>query len=169
MADAELTSGAVRGRVIATTDHALGLDPAQPDAADAAKTDTWAATFLTLLRAFPAALTATERETIRSALVSRQTLASAAAVAWNVDAGSVADLTLTGAVTVSLSGGVDGTAALLRVVQDGAGGRALTLSSRIGMGGRQAPAIAPGANERTYLFFHRVGAVWTYIGVIADE
>ena len=98
----------------------------------------------------------------------RQDLASAAAVAWDVDSGTVADLTAAHNVTLQISGGRDGSTALLRFRQDGTGSRTFALHSGVERGGRAVPTVASAANARTYLLFHRVGTTWVYLGIIAD-
>ena len=68
MADVNLRDSAVSGRVIRVTDVAIGFDPAEADASESARTDTWAEAFVTLLKNFPTTLTASERAKIRAAL-----------------------------------------------------------------------------------------------------
>ena len=99
----------------------------------------------------------------------RQALTSASTLTWNVNSGAVADLTLGHNVTLNISGGEDGETAMLRCLQDGTGSRTLTLHSSIQRGGRDAPTLNTGANDRDYLLFTKVGSTWIYLGIIADE
>lgn len=98
-----------------------------------------------------------------------QSLTSAATIAWDVDDGVVADLTLGHNVTLSMSGGKNGDTAMLRCIQDATGSRTLTLASAIVRGGRDAPTLLTAASARDYLLFTRIGTVWTYLGIIQDE
>ena len=99
----------------------------------------------------------------------RQTLTSASTLTWNVSSGAVADLTLGHNVTLNISGGQDGDTAMLRCLQDTTGSRTLTFHSSIQRGGRDAPTLNTGRNQRDYLLFTRVGTTWIYLGIIADE
>ena len=99
----------------------------------------------------------------------RQALTSASTITWNVDSGTVADLTLGHNVTLNISGGADGETAMLRCLQDSTGSRTLTFHSSIQRGGRDAPTLNTGGGERDYLLFTRVGTTWIYLGIIADE
>ena len=95
-----------------------------------------------------------------------QALASAAAIAWDVDAGEIADLTLGHNATLTMSGGANGDVAQLRVKQDSTGNRTLTLSGITA--NRPAPVLSTAADESDTLFFQRWGASWRYLGIIKD-
>lgn len=56
------------------------------------------------------------------------TLTYASSLSWNMDTNPVAKVTLTGNVTITVSGGVAGGNYRLMVFQDGTGSRAVTLS-----------------------------------------
>ena len=95
-----------------------------------------------------------------------QTLTSAAAITWAIGRGDQADLTLAHNTTLTISGGVDGDAAVLAVTQDGTGSRTLALHSSISRGGRAAPVLSTGARETDYLAFIRRGGTWRYLSII---
>ena len=95
-----------------------------------------------------------------------QNLASAAAIAWNTNNGLDADLTLAHNTTITLSGGYNGAAALLRLVQDATGGRTLAFSG-VQTGGRRV-AVNANAGKRTLIALYRIGATWHYMGSILD-
>ena len=97
-----------------------------------------------------------------------QTLSFANTLTWNVDNGLSADLTLTGNVTVTLTGGSDSDIAILRVVQDSTGSRTLAFASAVQLGGRTV-IIASAASARTTLVIQRIGTVWYYMGSVRDE
>ena len=97
-----------------------------------------------------------------------QTLASAAAITWDVDKGAVADLTLGHNATLTISNGGNGDIALLRVLQDSTGSRTLALNAAIDRGGRDAPTLRTAAGERDYLMFNKIATVWHYLGIISD-
>lgn len=97
-----------------------------------------------------------------------QTLASAAAITWDVDAGEQADLLLGHNTTLTLRGGYDGSTALLRVVQDATGSRTLALHAGVTRGGRAAPVLTTTAGKEDDLYFHRKGATWRYVGILKD-
>lgn len=97
-----------------------------------------------------------------------QSLASAAAVAWDVNKGNIANLALGHNATVTPSGGADGDTALLRVVQDATGGRTLALANSVRLGGRDAPVIASAVNARSYIMLHKHGNGWVYMGAVVD-
>ena len=98
--------------------------------------------------------------------VTVEALTSAATIAWDVDEGEVADLTLAHNTTLNLSGGDNGWSALLRVTQDTTGSRTLALHSSIQTGGRDAPTLSTAANSTDWLLFNRIGTVWHYLGII---
>ena len=98
-----------------------------------------------------------------------QTITPAAAITWSIGRGVVGNLTLNRNVdTINLSGGVDGSTALLRATQDGTGSRTLGLHTSIDRGGRAAPVLSTAANTTDLLLFHRIGTVWRYLGIIQD-
>ena len=83
----------------------------------------------------------------------------------NIDAsnGGIADVTLTGNTVIGVTGGVDGSTLLVRLLQDATGGRTATLASAI-TAYSAAPELASGAGKRTLLLFHRIGTTWAYLG-----
>ena len=97
-----------------------------------------------------------------------QTLTSSAAIAWDIDDGDIADLTLGHNTTITLSNGHNGQTAILRVLQDSNGSRTLAFASATQLGGRTV-RVASGANQRTIIGLHRIGTVWHYMGSVLDE
>ena len=76
-------------------------------------------------------------------------------VAWNVSTQPHGVLTLTGDTTLNATGIVDGVLYLLRVVQDGTGGRELSMGTGFTAAAwpvSDGPAIKTGANAQTWLF-----------------
>ena len=96
-----------------------------------------------------------------------QTLTDAASVAWNLDDGATADLTLAGNRTLAVpTGGADGGWYLLRATQDATGSRTLTLAAGIVRGGLDAPTLSTDANAVDLLMFTRIGTTVRYAGII---
>ena len=86
--------------------------------------------------------------------------------------GEIADLTLTGALTLNLDtagGSENGNTLLVRATQDATGGRVLTLHNSIVLDGRSAPVLSTGANERDNLLFIKRGNAWVYLGIITND
>jgi hypothetical protein len=88
---------------------------------------------------------------------------------WNCEAGGVFDVTLTQNYTLRAPSGtaVDAQEIVLRVKQDGTGGRSLNLHTDF-YNSAANPVIATGANAYTYLRFHYLAATgkWGPIGTV---
>ena len=69
-------------------------------------------------------------------------------------------------MTLTLTGGRNGSVAQLRAKQDATGNRTLTLSGITA--NRPAPVLSTTADESDTLFFQRWGASWRYMGIIKD-
>ena len=87
------------------------------------------------------------------------------AAVWDVDESTFAELNLDKNHTLNLTGGVNGTVAFLRINQDAHGNHTLTLDKSIETGPRHAPRITKYGNNTDLLMFHRLGAVWYYLGI----
>lgn len=86
---------------------------------------------------------------------------------WNMQAGATAGITLTGNATMSLSNVTAGMFGVIRVTQDGTGGRTLTLpgSSKVINGGAGAVTLTQAANSVDILsFFYDGTNYWWTIG-----
>lgn len=97
-----------------------------------------------------------------------QALTSAAAIAWDVDDGHVASLTAGHNFTLTLSGGMNGTFAVLRVLQDATGSRTMTFGAGIVLDGRTAPVLSTAAGAHDNILFMRRGTSWVYLGAILN-
>jgi len=84
-----------------------------------------------------------------------QSLTYGANIAWDLDVGQVAQITLTGATAVldNPSNMVNGGSYALRIVQDATGGRALTFGTAYKWVNGIAPAIPTGANQYMWISF----------------
>ncbi len=91
---------------------------------------------------------------------------AATAVVVRTDVAGVIDLNMNRAVNLNLSGGVNGDSAMVRAIQDTTGNRVLTLNATIQREGRAAPVLSTAAGKVDYLFFHRRGNAWVYLGII---
>lgn len=91
--------------------------------------------------------------TIREA---KQTLTDGATITWNISSGRNAQVTLGGNRTLAFSNVSDGDYGTLLVIQDGTGGRTITLPSGSyvqGVGASTACSIKSAASGRTLLTF----------------
>ena len=95
-----------------------------------------------------------------------QALTSAAAISWDVDKGNIATMTAGHNFTLTLTGGTNGTFAILRVLQDATGSRTMTLNNAIVLDGRTAPTLSTAAGAHDNILFMRRGTVWVYLGAI---
>ena len=119
----------------------------------------------------PNDLTDAEKKSARDAIdagVNHQVLASAAAVAWDVDDGNIATLAAAQNFTLAITGGENGSFAILRVLQDATGSRAMTLNSAIVRDGRRAPVLSTAAGAHDNVLFMRRGTTWVYLAAILN-
>lgn len=95
-----------------------------------------------------------------------QALTSATTIAWDVDKGNIATMTAGHNFTLTLTGGTNGTFAILRVLQDSTGSRIMTLNNNIVLDGRTAPTLSTAAGAHDNVLFMKRGTVWVYLGAI---
>ena len=91
MADANLRAGTVSARSVRTTDVIAAFDPAETDAAAAARTDTLAEVIRTALRNVPTDLTVGERSAIRAAITALSSAAGSVGTTELADDAVTAD------------------------------------------------------------------------------
>ena len=97
-----------------------------------------------------------------------QALTSAATITWNVDDGNIGTLTAGHNFTLNITGGENGSFAVLRVLQDATGSRTMTLNSAIVLDGRTAPTLSTAANAHDNVMFMRRGTTWVFLGAILN-
>ena len=96
----------------------------------------------------------------------KTTLTAGAALTWDLDAGSVADVTLTANATLGVpTNGVDAGVYMLRVKQPASGNFTLTLNASIDTGGLDAPTLSTDSNAVDYLLFSKRGTTVDYLGI----
>ena len=87
---------------------------------------------------------------------------------FNTLEGTRARVTLTGNTTLRVQGDSVEDTAILRVIQDGTGGRTLTLSSGLAYIAT-APTLNTNAGKSALLEFRRINNVWKYVGMTAED
>lgn len=97
-------------------------------------------------------------------IIAYQTLTYGATTTWNVDLGYKAKVTLTGNTTLAITNAVAGTTGRILVVQDGTGGRTLTLpaSSKVINGGSGAVTLTATADAEDMLVFEYDGTTYRW-------
>lgn len=97
----------------------------------------------------------------------QQAVADGGTIAWNFNTAEVATVTLGGNRTLAVpTGGEDNKLYLLRVTQDGTGGRTLALHNSIDLGERGAPTLSTAPNATDVLGFMKWGNTVHYMGIL---
>jgi len=94
------------------------------------------------------------------------TLTDSATVTWDMDVSDNAEVTITADRTLAISNAKEGHVGILKVIQDGTGGWALTLpaNSKVSGGGAGAITLSSPANSEDVLSYIYDGTdyLWTY-------
>ena len=87
---------------------------------------------------------------------------AAAATEIDRDNGEIVDLTMNRNIVLQITGGANGDSLLVRATQDVTGSRTLTFHADTE--GRAAPTLTTAGESTDYLYFHREGTVWKFLG-----
>lgn len=82
-----------------------------------------------------------------------------AAIEFNANKSHEQEVTLTGNTVLSMINGENGSTSVLRVRQDGTGGRTIAFRGIIGT----APTLSTSANSVDLMYFHKDGTDWVYV------